>query len=140
MMIYRLKMAQGKNVRLQPTSSRPKGSGSSPPRWPTARCVTSQRCTQEDSSSGEVIALDDLNVNDSAEESVGDAVLPQSHSPASIEPAAGSCSAPTRPASPDLLAPLPPKPPGKTADINYFFDKSDLTITICRVCKYIAMF
>jgi len=31
---------------------------------------------QEDSSSGEVIALDDINVNDSEEESVGDAVLP----------------------------------------------------------------
>ena len=133
-------MARGRNARLQPTSSRPKGSGSSPPRWSTARRVVPQRHTQEDSSSGEVIALDDVNMNDSVEESVGDAVLPQARSLASIEPAARSCSAPTRPPSLDLLAPPPPKPPGKTPDIDYFFDKSDPTITICRDCKYVTTF
>jgi len=111
-----------------------------PSRQPTAHPVAHQGCTPQDSSSVEVFDLGDPNANNSKEESGGCTMLPQSHSPASIEPTVRSESVPTRPASPVLLAPLPVKISNKAHDVWHFFHKVNGISTICGVCKYVTAF
>ena len=111
-----------------------------PSRQPTACPVAHRGHTPQDLSSVEVFDLGDPNVNDSKEESGGHTMLPQSHSPASIEPTVRSESVPTRPASPVLFAPLPIKTSNKAHNIWHFFHKVNGISTICGVCKYVTAF
>jgi hypothetical protein len=133
---------------LQPTAGGSKEPSLLPSDQPAPR-RSKYKSRALDLSSGEEfdLNLNDLNLNasDSAEESV---VLPRSSSPASIQPTAGSSRASTRPVSPILLVPPPPKSKSRKAeDIEYFFEvqtfgtgKEAYTKKVCKSCRCVTVF
>ena len=146
-------MARG-NARTQPAQKlgpRPRPMGSlrqepvQPPPIPPPPRVMRGRRTRQDSQSGESIHFSNLSEtsdDDGQELQSGQDAPPRSHSPASIEPNAGSSVAPTRPASPDLqllvLPPLKGSRRHQADDILHFFNrgsKAQGTSTICKRCK-----
>jgi hypothetical protein len=146
-------MPRDRNARAQPTQRRraqptaplpqePVQPSLESPVPPPPRIRRGQRGRQ-DSQSGESFHFSNLSdaSNDDEEELPGGlAVSPREHSPASIEPTAGSSAAPTRPASPDLLVLPPVRGPRRhyADDIPHFFNrgsKAQGTSTTCKHCK-----
>jgi hypothetical protein len=126
--------APGEGTRLEETAA-------SPREQPAPRRKTRGRVNADngpDTSSGEDFDLDDVPESSNDGEQVGQLTPADSHSPASMEPAAGSTE-PTRPTTPCIALPPNPANQRNTAyDILHFFDrgsKADGTKTICRLCK-----
>jgi hypothetical protein len=143
-------MPRDRNARTQPVQKpRPRPTAKGPvqpspelPIPPPPR-IRQGRRGQHNSQSGESVHFRNLSEKSNDDEEGlpdGHAVLPRSHSPASIEPTAGSSAAPTRPASLDLLALPPLKGPCRhiANDILHFFNrgsKADGTKTTCKHCE-----
>lgn len=132
----------------QPMVASGSSRGPSPPPSKRPAPRSKYKARTLDLSPGEdfTLNLNDLNLNasDSAEES---AVPPQSPSSASVQPTAGSSPAATRPASPDLNEPPPPRSSSRKAlDVDYFFepqfdrDGKPTKKKICKPCRCVAVF